>query len=79
MRRIVTSCALAGAVACAILFNLSSEPVHAQSKAKAVKAVKTTIPSVGNADAISQEELKVYLIFSGVGPTRRPQFSVAGV
>jgi hypothetical protein len=60
MRRIVASCALAGAVACAVLFNLGTEQAYAQSKAK---AVKTVVPSFGNADAISEAELKAYLYF----------------
>jgi hypothetical protein len=60
MRRIAVSCALAGAVACAVLFTVTTEQARAQSKAKVVKAA---VPSFGNADAISEEELKVYLYF----------------
>ena len=60
MRRIAVSCALAGAVACAVLFTIATDQAHAQSKAKVVKAA---VPSFGNADAISEEELKVYLYF----------------
>src|SRR6201999_3303754 len=47
-------------VACAVLFTITTDPAHAQSKAKAVKAA---VPNFGNAEAISEEELKVYLYF----------------
>ena len=63
MRRIVAGGALAAAVLCAILWNVGSQPVRAQSRSRATKAVKAAVPAFGNADAISEEELKVYLYF----------------
>jgi hypothetical protein len=60
MRRFAVSCALAGAFACAVLVTTMTDAAHAQSKARAVKAA---LPGIGNADAISEQELKVYLYF----------------
>jgi len=63
MRRIVVSCA----VGAALLFALSSavQPGRAQppNKSKNAKSVKAAIPSYGNVDAISEDELKVYDYF----------------
>ena len=60
MRQIIATCALAGGIACALLFTLGPDQARAQSKAKAVKAA---VPNFGNADAITEDELKVYSYF----------------
>ncbi len=60
MRQIVATCALAGGIACALLLTIGTDQARAQSKAKAIKAA---VPNFGNAEAISEEELKVYSYF----------------
>ena len=60
MRQIVATCALAGSIAGVLLFTIGSDPARAQSRAKAVKAA---VSGYGNADAITEDELKVYSYF----------------
>src|SRR5579872_5746267 len=60
MRRIVATCALAGSLAGILLFTIGTDQARAQSRAKVVKAA---VPSFGNADAITEEELQVYSYF----------------
>ncbi len=60
MRQIIATCALAGGIACALLLTIGTDQARAQSKAKAIKAA---VPNFGNAEAISEEELKVYSYF----------------
>ena len=58
MRRIVVACAVAGVFAFTMLSSMAADKPATPAKAKTVKTAP--VPSYGNADAISQEELKVY-------------------
>ncbi|HUB78639.1 MAG TPA: M28 family peptidase [Bryobacteraceae bacterium] len=60
MRRIIVTCAAAAALTYVLLSTAGVERAHAQSK-KAAKAAPA--PAYGNADAITEEELKVYDYF----------------
>ena len=60
MRQIVATCAVAGSLAGILLFTVGADQARAQSKAK---AVKTAAAGYGNAEAITEEELKVYSYF----------------
>ncbi|HUI56342.1 MAG TPA: M28 family peptidase, partial [Bryobacteraceae bacterium] len=63
MRRIIVSFAVAAALTFAVLSTVRAEQA-AQSKGKQAKQVKAPpAPSYGNADAISEDELKVYDYF----------------
>jgi len=61
MRRIIVSCAVAGALTFAVLSTVNIGRVSAQGKGKAAASKAAPAPAYGNADAITQEELKVYL------------------
>jgi len=62
-RILVISCA-AVVLTFAVLSTTGTDRAHAQSKAKAAKSAKAApAPSYGNADAITEEELKVYDYF----------------
>src|ERR1035438_8811844 len=69
MRRIIISCSLAAALTLAVLSTVQAQQAASQGKAKpaksaAAKAAKAApAPSYGNADAITEEELKVYDYF----------------
>jgi hypothetical protein len=63
MRRILVSCTVAGALAFAILSTVSPPRAAAQGKGKVAAKVAATAPTFGNSDAITEEELKVYLYF----------------
>src|ERR1039458_6673055 len=65
MRRLIISGSLAAALAIAVLSSVQAQPA-AQAKAKPGKsgaAKVATAPSFGNADAITEDELKVYDYF----------------
>src|SRR5215471_20052648 len=61
MRRISYTCAAVAALVLTILPLTGPDRAWAQSKPKNVKAAAA--PSYGNADAITQEEMQVYLYF----------------
>jgi hypothetical protein len=61
MRRISYTCAAAAALVLALLPLAGPDQAHAQTKGKTAKAAAP--PSYGNADAISQEEMKIHLYF----------------
>src|SRR5262245_27490392 len=61
MRRIVFSCAAACLLGYAVFAIVGAGRASAQGKTKASKAAAA--PSFGNADAISEEELKIYDYF----------------
>ncbi len=66
MRRIMISCSLAAALAIAVLSSVQAQQAATQGKAKPAKsgaAKAAAAPSYGNADAITQDELKVYDYF----------------
>jgi len=64
MRRIFAGCAMAAVFLFAVLSATGSDQAAAPAKGKAAKADKTAAPpAYGNADAISQEELKAYEYF----------------
>ncbi len=65
MRRIVISCSLAAVLAVAVLSSVQAQQSASQAKAKPGKsgAAKAAAPSYGNADAITEDELKVYDYF----------------
>src|ERR1035438_9882432 len=69
MRRIIISCSLAAALTLAVLSTVQAQQAASQGKAKpaksgAAKAAKAAAaPSYGNADAITEDELKVYDYF----------------
>lgn len=66
MRRIIVSCAIAVVFTFAVLSTVGTNQVAAQGKAKPAKgnaAKASPTPSYGNADAISEEELKIYDYF----------------
>jgi hypothetical protein len=60
MRRIIVTCAAAAALTYLLLSTAGTDRAHAQSK-KAAKAAPA--PTYGNADAITENELKVYDYF----------------
>ena len=65
MRRIIISCSFAAALAIAVLSSVQAQPA-AQAKAKPGKSGAAKVapaPSYGNADAITEDELKVYDYF----------------
>jgi Peptidase family M28 len=61
MRRLALTCIAAAVFTFAIVSTTGTNRAHAQSKTKAAKAAPA--PSYGNADAITEEELKVYDYF----------------
>ncbi len=61
MRRIVVSSTLLAVLSLAVW--VSVRPAHSQSKPKAAKAIAAVTASYGNVDAISEEEMKIYLYF----------------
>jgi len=61
MRRLVTGCSAVATCAFALFFALSGG--HAADRAKNKGAKVPAVPAYGNADAISEEELKVYDYF----------------
>jgi hypothetical protein len=61
MRRVFVGCAITGAFLFAVLSATGADRAATQAKAKAAKA--TAPPSYGNADAITQDELRVYEYF----------------
>ena len=66
MRRIIISCSLAAALTLAVLSTVQAQQAATQGKAKPGKsgaAKAAPAPSYGNADAITEEELKVYDYF----------------
>jgi hypothetical protein len=67
MRQIIISCSLAAVLTVAVLSSVEAQQSAAQAKAKPGKpgAAKagTAAPTYGNADAITQDELKVYDYF----------------
>jgi hypothetical protein len=64
MRRIFAGCAMAALFMLAALSATGANQAAAPARARAAKADKTAAsPGYGNADAISQEELKVYEYF----------------
>jgi len=66
MRRIIISCSLAAALTVAVLSSVQAQQTAAQGKAKPAKsgaAKAAPAPSYGNADAITENELKVYDYF----------------
>jgi hypothetical protein len=64
MRRILAISSAAVALTFAVLSITGTDRAHAQSKAKATKGAKAApAPGYGNADAITEEELKVYDYF----------------
>jgi Zn-dependent M28 family amino/carboxypeptidase len=67
MRRIVISCSLAAALGVAVLSSVQAQQAVAPGKTKAsksgVKGGGAAAPSIGNADAITEDELKVYDYF----------------
>jgi Zn-dependent M28 family amino/carboxypeptidase len=61
MRRILISTTLLAVLSLAVW--VSVRPAHSQSKPKAAKAIAAVTASYGNVDAISEEEMKIYLYF----------------
>ena len=61
MRRIIVNSTLLAVASFTLL--VSVQAVHSQSKPKAGKAVAAAAVSYGNADSISEEEMKIYLYF----------------
>ena len=66
MRRIIVSCSLAAVLTVAVLSSVQAQQAATQGKAKPGKsgaAKAAAAPSYGNADAITEDELKVYDYF----------------
>src|ERR1039458_9415023 len=66
MRRIIISCSLAAALTLAVLSSVQAQQAATQPKAKPGKSGAAKVaaaPSYGNADAITEDELKVYDYF----------------
>src|SRR5271157_966782 len=66
MRRIIVSCSLAAALTIAVLSTVQAQQAATQGKAKPAKpgaAKAVAAPSYGNADAITEDEMKVYDYF----------------
>src|ERR1700761_1267401 len=63
MRRIVITFSAAAALTCAVVYIAGSNHALAQSKSKAAAAKAAMPTGYGNADAITEEELKVYDYF----------------
>jgi Zn-dependent M28 family amino/carboxypeptidase len=66
MRRIIISCSLAAALTVAVLSSVQAQQGTTQAKAKPGKSGAAKVaaaPSYGNADAITEDELKVYDYF----------------
>ncbi len=61
MRRILISTTLLAVLSLTVW--VSVRPARSQSKPKAAKAIAAATPSYGNMDAISEEEMKIYLYF----------------
>src|ERR1035437_5798435 len=61
MRRIIVSCAMAAALTFAMVSITGVKQAAAQSKGKRTKAAAA--PTYGNAEAINEDELKVYDYF----------------
>jgi Zn-dependent M28 family amino/carboxypeptidase len=61
MRRIVVSTSLLALLSLTVW--VSVRPARSQSKPKAAKAIAAVTPTYGNVDAISEEEMKIYLYF----------------
>src|SRR6516225_9483278 len=61
MRRIVVSTTLLALLSLTVW--VSVRPARSQSKPKAAKAIAAVPPTYGNVDAISEEEMKIYLYF----------------
>lgn len=61
MRRLMTGCSAAAAFACTVFFAFSGNGVAADGKGTPKKG--PVVPSYGNSDAITQEELKAYDYF----------------
>src|SRR5438105_58700 len=61
MRRIIAVSALPAVLTLAVLSSIRADQPAPLAKAKAVKT--SPIPTYGNADAITEDELKVYLYF----------------
>jgi hypothetical protein len=61
MRRMIASCATAAGLTILLLSNVGAQQSTPASKAKSAKSAKAPAPSgFGNAEAITQEELKIY-------------------
>src|ERR1039458_6432352 len=66
MRRIIITCSFAAALTLAVLSSVQARQAATQAKAKPAKsgaAKAAAAPSYGNADAITEDELKVYDYF----------------
>src|ERR1039457_1684806 len=66
MRRIIVSCSLAAVLTVAVLSSVQAQQAATQGKAKPGKsgvAKAAAAPSYGNADAITEDELKEYDYF----------------
>jgi hypothetical protein len=63
MRRILISSSLLAALSFTVIFTVQKANSAPQSKAKAAKVVTTAVNAYGNADAITEEEMKIYDYF----------------